>query len=309
MHTHARAALLTACLMGAILLPSLAQAQTNAFGYTQAAIGLDYVAPPVGSGNGLLDDDYATFVLPWAFPWYGGSYSTVYASDNGYVTFSPPSFAIYGSCLPSGFDEMDIAVFWTDLQCGAAFPGDVHTWWDQTGGNDRVIISWEGVPIYLGTADVGTFQIHLYPGGEVQLHWTDTGFSDAFEDDGADATIGIQDYSGGLLDPIEYSCNTAQTLENTGLSFDTCADGDGDGFDDDACGGDDCDDGNSSINPAAQETCDDAVDEVCGDPTDTVFKSGTDMRRRSRSATTALPLALERRAQARRRMYGRKHLR
>jgi len=265
MHTHARAVLLTACLTGALLLPGLAQAQTNAFGYTQAAIGVDYVAPPAGTGNGLLDDDYATFTLPWSFSWYGTSYSTLYASDNGYITFSLPSFGIYGTCLPSGVDEMDIAVYWNDMQCGSGLPGpgDVHTWWDQTGGNDRVIVSWEDVPVYFGTGDGGTFQIHLYPTGEIQFHWIDTDFSDVFEDDGASATIGIQDYSGGLLDPIEFSCDSVQTLENTGLSFSTCVDGDGDGYDDMACGGEDCDDGDIAINPAAQEVCDNGVDEDC----------------------------------------------
>jgi len=42
-----------------------------------------------------------------------------------------------------------------------------------------------------------------------------------------------------------------------------CPDADFDGYVDDACGGDDCDDANPDINPGADEICDDLVDNDC----------------------------------------------
>ena len=47
-----------------------------------------------------------------------------------------------------------------------------------------------------------------------------------------------------------------------------CLDADGDGYDDEACGGDDCDDTNPDVNPGADEICDDLVDNDCDDLVD-----------------------------------------
>jgi len=42
-----------------------------------------------------------------------------------------------------------------------------------------------------------------------------------------------------------------------------CWDGDGDTYDDEACGGTDCDDADPAVNPGAVETCDNGVDDDC----------------------------------------------
>jgi len=275
MHTHARtlSALIASTALGfCAFAPSGAEAQTNAFGYEQSTVTYDFVTPPTGTGNALFDDGVATFALPWSFPWYGTSYGSVYAGDNGELSFTSKFNSEYfNGCLPDALGQVDIAVFWDDLEAGAGLssPGDVHIWWDQLGGNDRVIVHWEQIPLYSTfTGNTGTFQAHLYPGGEVQLHWQDTTFGDAFSDNGASATIGIQDDAGSTFDPIEVTCNAATTLENTGISFSTCSDGDGDGFNDEACGGADCDDTDPAINPTAAETCDNAIDEDCSGAAD-----------------------------------------
>jgi hypothetical protein len=43
----------------------------------------------------------------------------------------------------------------------------------------------------------------------------------------------------------------------------SCADGDGDGYSDDACGGSDCDDSDPSIHPGGGEHCTDGFDNNC----------------------------------------------
>lgn len=52
------------------------------------------------------------------------------------------------------------------------------------------------------------------------------------------------------------------------LLYTPCVDHDGDGYKDEACGGNDCDDSNSSINPGADEVCGDNVDNNCNGKVD-----------------------------------------
>jgi serine protease len=47
-----------------------------------------------------------------------------------------------------------------------------------------------------------------------------------------------------------------------------CVDGDGDGYTDASCGGNDCNDANAAVNPAADEICDDTIDNDCDGDTD-----------------------------------------
>ncbi len=57
-------------------------------------------------------------------------------------------------------------------------------------------------------------------------------------------------------------------IEEFDLRIETCEpcpDADGDGYQDEACGGDDCDDSDAAINPAADEDCYDGVDNDCND--------------------------------------------
>jgi len=248
-------------LLAVSLAPTAARAQTNAFGYTMAPATFGYVAPPTAAtGLGLSDDGQATVVIPFAFEYYGVAYTQVEVQANGGLNFVPGTFlSTFSTCLPDGFSS-DVLVYWDDLNPSAG--GDVVTWLDLTGPIDRFIVSWEGVPAF-GTTGPGTFQIQLFANGTIELHYVDTNFGDPSEDHGAEAVIGIQDASGGTLDPLEWTCNTASVLESTALSFSTCVDADGDGFDDTACGGDDCDDGDSAVNPGATEVCDDAVDDDC----------------------------------------------
>jgi hypothetical protein len=60
-----------------------------------------------------------------------------------------------------------------------------------------------------------------------------------------------------------YFDEVAPWLDPTGPPPEDCQDGDGDGYQDAACGGDDCDDSNSSVYPGAEEICDNNVDDNC----------------------------------------------
>jgi len=259
-----------------------ASAQTNAFGYTQSTLGsLDYVAPPAGSllagGFGVLgDDEEVQVTLPWTFPYYGVNYSSLWAVDNGGVRFDSGDIVYTNECLPTqdpfgfGFTGADIAVYWDDMDVSSG--GGVHAWQDVAGG--RFIVSWENVPMYgsFTVTDGGTFQLHLYPSGNIEVHFLDLDFDGAGVtiDDATSATIGMNDQAGAAVgatvasDALMYSCLTTQpALEGDSVAWTLCTDADLDGYGAPSCGGTDCDDTNPLINPGAMETCDDGIDDDC----------------------------------------------
>jgi len=251
-----------------LLLPNLGFAQVsggpNSFGYEYTSATFDWVTAPANATPGpIFDDGVVNVALPWSIDWFGTLYADIVIGDNGGVSFQP--FAGIGytnECLPVLFSMApEIGVFWDDLN--VADGGTISSWHDTSSGNDRYIISWDNVAAYssMDPTNGGSFQIHIEPGGAVELHWDDTDFGDPFVDDGASATLHIDDGFGG--DPLQFSCDTAQTLEGTALRFSTCVDADGDGYGDIACGGPDCDDSDANINPGVLETCNSGTDEDC----------------------------------------------
>ena len=256
-------------LFALLLVPNLSLAQSggpNTYGYEYSSTAFDWVSSPATSIAGpTMDDGVTTATLPWAFEWYGTTYNSVSISDNGALTLLATSFIPYSNeCLPPIFVTPDIpaiGVYWDDLNVGSG--GSISSWHDTANGNDRYIISWDNVPAFgaFNTTNGGSFQVHLEPSGAIEIHWDDTDFGDPFLDHGADATIHIDDGTG--VDPLQFSCNTAQTLEGTAIRFSTCDDIDGDGYGDVACGGLDCDDTEFTINPGVLETCENGVDEDC----------------------------------------------
>ena len=63
-------------------------------------------------------------------------------------------------------------------------------------------------------------------------------------------------------DDLDNDCD-GSTDDNDSDCPTTCPDADGDGFNDDTCGGDDCDDGNPYVNLDISEDCDNDIDDDC----------------------------------------------
>jgi hypothetical protein len=67
---------------------------------------------------------------------------------------------------------------------------------------------------------------------------------------------------------LECHTSTTHTKLLTDSNCQVCPDADNDGYPSSACGGSDCNDSNSSINPGATENCSDSVDNNCNNLTD-----------------------------------------
>ena len=264
---------LTALLLAA---PVAAQVGPDAFGYSGDAAVYDFVplasnfeATPVGitSDDGEANIDVLA-VAGWSFPFYGSSYSTIRVGDNGGLMFDATAGLQWtNTTLPSTVTSSpDIAVLWEDLRSDL---GELRYLYDVL--NDRLIISWEDVPHWSNSTGSGaSFQVHLYPSGAMELHYSDLTFGNASYDAAASSTVGIQDKTGGTASTGNAlqlwfdGVGAVAVAEQTGFAIAPCTDADGDGAFDMSCAniGDDCNDNNADVFPGNTEICD-GLDNDC----------------------------------------------
>jgi len=266
-------------VLAALLAAPSAHAATigpDLYGYVAHPVANEFVSGIPNALNLALStsvDQEVDVTLPWSFPWYGSTYSTVTVGSTGGVSFGGGLQVGYNnSCLPAfGTSDSDggpdIAVFWDNLQ--PSYAGAVYAWEDIING--RFIISWEGVPHWSAQTLGISAQLHLYPTGEIEMHYENTIFGSGSYDEGNSATVGIQDQAGGTYDSLEWSCSSGGILGGTSVGFHLCGDWDGDGYISTLCGGTDCEDTQASVNPGEfTEVCD-GFDTDC----DGVFATGS----------------------------------
>ncbi len=123
------------------------------------------------------DDDIAPLTIPFPFSFYGTNYTTVYASTNGWVSFTDPA-AVTSAVqrtsvtIPTagGIDNY-IAGALRDMDMTAATYPDAHLYY--TGDATQFIITYWHVHTFGSAADYVTFQIILKPDGSIKLQYND----------------------------------------------------------------------------------------------------------------------------------------
>jgi hypothetical protein len=142
-------------------------------------VDITAVGTPFAISDWVEDDEgQASIGLPWPFPWFGDTYSTLYVDANGNVGFEdwPVDTWIADNRIPSPGDPNNrIAAFYMDMAgpdtqaCGGE-EGAVYTYSPPAG--DRFIVEYDRWCTW-GDYQLNTFEIILYPDGRVVVQYQD----------------------------------------------------------------------------------------------------------------------------------------
>jgi hypothetical protein len=120
---------------------------------------------------GLTDDSWATRTIPFSFPFYNESFTTVYVGSNGWAAFS-----LYDNWYPPSFPDLNykrtIAIFADDLVPGTVYEKILTS-------PNRYVIIWSGMT-HFSAGSAGTFEMILYEDGTITLQYQtidDAGFA------------------------------------------------------------------------------------------------------------------------------------
>lgn len=172
------------------------------YGFTQAPSSYQTIP---GTNLDLGDDSVAAITSPFTIPFGGGSFTQLYVSSNGTISFTD-AFSDYQNwpLNPNDFPNYIqrpttlVAPFWMDL-----FPvqgTNQNVFWDVTGTapNRNLVIEWRNVRSFQCRSDSSanvTFEVVFREGSSnVQFNYANAAFGGACanQDYGQTATIGVQ---------------------------------------------------------------------------------------------------------------------
>jgi hypothetical protein len=155
------------------------------------------------------DDQVVSVTLPFAFSFYGTSYTTAKISANGNIHFGTTSTSSANVGIPNAaVPNAMLAVFWDNLspQLSGAH---VYTYNDVA--NSRYIVQWDSVPHYTGATGNYTFEILMYTDGRVVYQYQRlTGALNS-------CTVGIENATG--TDGLQVVYNAAYLANNLAILF------------------------------------------------------------------------------------------
>ncbi len=204
--------------------PLDAQGGPDAFGYRW--IDSDEAGGPtyswfeinaIGTNAGVTGDDQTVTVnLPFAFSFYGISYTSLKISSNGNIHFGAANASYFNQPLPYSSGPLAmIAPFWDDLYPPAG--GTVYTYHDVA--NNRFIVQWDNIAHYPGTGDFYTFQVLLYANGRIVLQYEDLVLGTAGL---SSCTIGLNNEAGIVGLQVVY--NSAYLHSNMAIELKAAVD-------------------------------------------------------------------------------------
>lgn len=123
-----------------------------------------------GESLTMVDDTYiGPYDIGFTFCFFGNNFTQFYICSNGWISFVEPDFGWAGNWTPDGpipdaaSDVPKNAIFgpWTDWHTGLC-TDCIFIETIGTAPNRKLVVTWDEVPLFSCTSDVGTFQIVLY---------------------------------------------------------------------------------------------------------------------------------------------------
>ncbi len=147
-----------------------------------------------------LDDSYSVALpIHFGFKYYEYTYTTLYVSTNGLVTFSTPSKAFSNTILPNDILPNNlIAAYWDDLRLDGTNSKVMVQYFDAP--DRHLTIEWYQVLRLGGTGHL-TFQVQLFENGDIHIQYQDLSANLDQE------TVGMEDVHG--VDGLTYLFNSS----------------------------------------------------------------------------------------------------
>jgi len=194
----------------------LLPARRDAFGYHCRIEPFSFI--DATQDTGMYGDDTATQIdLPFAFPFYGQSYTTAYVSTNGYLNFLGWNAYLGNDTIPTPWDPNGaIYLFWDDLVVGGGAPdGSVRTEVLGEAPNRQFVIEWRNVQFCCTSSEYVRFEVILYENGEILTQYTSIDAND--REQGGSATLGIENETGTIA--LQYSNNEPAITEALAVRY------------------------------------------------------------------------------------------
>ncbi len=163
-----------------------------------------------GTNTQLTGDDQnlGPFPIGFDFPFYDSTYfNSLRVCSNGFACFTSTATAYSNRAIPDPAQPNDLlAVYWDDLQCNVA---GANVYYYHDAANDRYVVEWETVGRYGATGSALTFELILYPNGDIDYMYhtlnSSTLNSATVGIENGDGTVGLQTtYNGsGPIEPTD----------------------------------------------------------------------------------------------------------
>jgi subtilisin family serine protease len=187
-------------------------------GYTASAVPFSF-ADISTTGTELatltgVDDASAPVQIGFTFSFYGTSYTSLFVSTNGLITFGSGTANFFNESLAFSPSQAAIAALWDDIYIANAigsFPGTARVKTQTLGspGNRQFIVQWDKVSYCCSaTSDTHTFQAILSEGSNaIQFNYLDLVVGSDGRNGGASSTVGVKRANPAGSEYVELALN------------------------------------------------------------------------------------------------------